>query len=133
MFHYLVAAKWDTSSSSTEYRWCMGGRCTYTGDSGCQVSFPPFTLAGCVINHSYAASVTSWQDGQVSHERNTGSRRVVLRSCTDDVFKSTRHRAVNRSGVERHSIPLFFGTDYNVLLEVCRILHLRVHTCLNPL
>lgn len=37
---------------------------------------------------------------------------------TDDVFKSTVHRAVNRSGVARYSIPLFFGTDYDVPLEV---------------
>ena len=37
--------------------------------------------------------------------------------CPDDVFKSTVHRAVNRSGVERYSIPLFFGTDYDVKLE----------------
>lgn len=38
---------------------------------------------------------------------------------TDDVFKSTVHRAANRSGERRYSIPLFFGTDYDVRLEVC--------------
>jgi len=36
----------------------------------------------------------------------------------DDVFKSTLHRAINKSGEERYSIPLFFGTNYDVLLEV---------------
>ncbi|OSX57200.1 hypothetical protein POSPLADRAFT_1050243 [Postia placenta MAD-698-R-SB12] len=36
---------------------------------------------------------------------------------TNDVFKSTVHRAINRSGVRRYSIPLFFGTDYDVKLE----------------
>jgi len=36
---------------------------------------------------------------------------------TNDVFQSTVHRAVNRSGVERYSIPLFFGTDYDVELN----------------
>jgi isopenicillin N synthase-like dioxygenase len=39
---------------------------------------------------------------------------------TNDVFKSTVHRAANRSGAERYSIPLFFGVDYDVLLEVGR-------------
>ncbi|KAA1478352.1 2OG-Fe(II) oxygenase family protein, partial [Dentipellis sp. KUC8613] len=36
---------------------------------------------------------------------------------TNDVFRSTVHRAVNRSGIARYSIPLFFGTDYDVRLE----------------
>ncbi|KAI0345572.1 Clavaminate synthase-like protein [Trametopsis cervina] len=36
---------------------------------------------------------------------------------TNDVFKSTVHRAINRSGIRRYSIPLFFGTDYDVRLE----------------
>ncbi|OBZ71477.1 hypothetical protein A0H81_08491 [Grifola frondosa] len=38
---------------------------------------------------------------------------------TNDVFKSTVHRAINRGGVHRYSIPLFFGTDYDVKLELC--------------
>ncbi|KAI0930777.1 hypothetical protein AcV7_004869 [Taiwanofungus camphoratus] len=41
---------------------------------------------------------------------------------TNDVFKSTVHRAVNRSGIERYSMPLFFGTDYDVKLEVSTFL-----------
>jgi len=36
---------------------------------------------------------------------------------TNDIFKSTVHRAANRSGARRYSIPLFFGTDYGVPLE----------------
>ncbi|KAF6741449.1 hypothetical protein DFP72DRAFT_833486 [Ephemerocybe angulata] len=44
---------------------------------------------------------------------------------TDDVFKSTPHRVINRSGAERYSIPVFFGTDYDVLLQ-------PIPTCLSP-
>ncbi|RDB14867.1 2-oxoglutarate-Fe(II) type oxidoreductase [Hypsizygus marmoreus] len=36
---------------------------------------------------------------------------------TNDIFKSTVHRAINRNNVHRYSIPLFFGTDYDVELE----------------
>ena len=28
------------------------------------------------------------------------------------------HRDINRNGVDRYAIPLFFGTDYDVKLEV---------------
>jgi hypothetical protein len=41
-----------------------------------------------------------------------------VRPCADDVFKSTVHRAANRSGAERYSIPVFFGSNYDVKLEV---------------
>ncbi|KAL1666184.1 hypothetical protein GGF50DRAFT_113432 [Schizophyllum commune] len=40
-----------------------------------------------------------------------------LARWTNDVFKSTVHRAINRNGVDRYAIPLFFGTDYDVKLE----------------
>ena len=42
-----------------------------------------------------------------------------LERWTNGIFKSTVHRAINRSGVRRYSIPLFFGVDYDVRLEVC--------------
>ncbi|KAJ3518165.1 hypothetical protein NLJ89_g29 [Agrocybe chaxingu] len=44
---------------------------------------------------------------------------------TNDIFKSTVHRAINRSGVRRYSIPLFFGTDYAVKLE-------PIPSCVSP-
>jgi len=44
---------------------------------------------------------------------------------TNDIFKSTLHRVINQSGIERYSIPLFFGTDYDVLLE-------PIPTCVTP-
>ncbi|KAJ8523195.1 hypothetical protein ONZ45_g293 [Pleurotus djamor] len=44
---------------------------------------------------------------------------------TNDTFKSTPHRAINKSGKERYSMPLFFGTDYDVLLE-------PISTCVSP-
>ncbi|KAJ4482524.1 Clavaminate synthase-like protein [Lentinula aciculospora] len=40
-----------------------------------------------------------------------------LARWTNDVFKSTVHRAINKSGQERYSVPLFFGVDYDVLLK----------------
>ncbi|KAF7327169.1 Fe2OG dioxygenase domain-containing protein [Mycena kentingensis (nom. inval.)] len=48
-----------------------------------------------------------------------------LARWTNDFFTSTVHRAINRSGVERYSIPLFFGTDYDVVLE-------PIPSCVSP-
>jgi len=36
-----------------------------------------------------------------------------LMRWTNDLFQSTVHRAVNTSGKERYSIPLFWGADYD--------------------
>ncbi|MEJ2655412.1 MAG: 2-oxoglutarate and iron-dependent oxygenase domain-containing protein [Acidihalobacter sp.] len=36
---------------------------------------------------------------------------------TNDLFASTVHRAVNRSGRERYSIPFFFGPNYDTVVE----------------
>lgn len=44
---------------------------------------------------------------------------------TNDVFASTVHRAINRSGRERYSIPFFFGPDYDTPIEV-------LETCVTP-
>lgn len=35
---------------------------------------------------------------------------------SNDYFKSTIHRAINRSGRERYSIPFFYGCDYQTVL-----------------
>ena len=37
---------------------------------------------------------------------------------TNDLFASTVHRAINRSGQERYSIPYFFGPNYDTLIDV---------------
>ncbi len=36
---------------------------------------------------------------------------------TNDLFRSTVHRALNPSGQERYSIPYFFGPNYDTLIE----------------
>lgn len=36
---------------------------------------------------------------------------------TNDLFASTIHRAINRSGKERYSIPFFFGPNYDTIVE----------------
>lgn len=42
----------------------------------------------------------------------------MLQRWSNDVFKSTIHRAINRTGLERYSLPFFFGVDYSTLIEV---------------
>ncbi|KAJ7175226.1 hypothetical protein C8R43DRAFT_599879 [Mycena crocata] len=37
--------------------------------------------------------------------------------CTNDVFRSPLHRVVSRPGSHRHSIPIFFLADFDVVLE----------------
>ncbi|KAL4064680.1 hypothetical protein V8B97DRAFT_1987681 [Scleroderma yunnanense] len=41
----------------------------------------------------------------------------LLARWTNDAFKSPVHRAINRSGVPRYSIALFFGADSQFQIE----------------
>lgn len=46
---------------------------------------------------------------------NTGNLTV---RWTNGRYKSTKHRVINLSGQERYSIPVFFGPDFDALIEV---------------
>ncbi|KAH8925808.1 Clavaminate synthase-like protein [Atractiella rhizophila] len=41
-----------------------------------------------------------------------------LARWTNETFKSTLHRVINRSGKERYSLPFFYAADYDVPLDV---------------
>ena len=45
---------------------------------------------------------------------------------TNDIFQSTIHRAINRSGVERYSVPMFFGVDYECIIDVLHFCNLSL-------
>jgi hypothetical protein len=42
----------------------------------------------------------------------------LTKSLADDIFKSTFHHTINRSSLHHYSIPLLFGMDYHIKLEV---------------
>ena len=41
----------------------------------------------------------------------------MLARWTNDVFRATPHRVLNKSGRERYTIPFFFGTHYDTWIE----------------
>ena len=65
-------------------------------------------------------------DGQVRYTY-LSAHLSLERRTLDDLFKSTLHRVINRSGMHRYSVPLFFGTDDHVLVEVRLVLNYVVY------
>jgi isopenicillin N synthase-like dioxygenase len=53
---------------------------------------------------------------------NTGNLMV---RWTNGRYKSTKHRVINLSGLERYSVPVFFGPDFDVMIEV-------MDSCITP-
>ncbi len=49
----------------------------------------------------------------------------MLACWTNDVFTATPHRVINSTGKERYSIPFFFGTNYDAVIE-------SLETCCGP-
>jgi isopenicillin N synthase-like dioxygenase len=48
-----------------------------------------------------------------------------VRCLQNDLFVSTLHRAINRTGVERYSIPVFVGTSYDTIIDT-------IPSCITP-
>lgn len=48
----------------------------------------------------------------------------MMMRWTNELYKSTVHRVVNRTGEERYSVPLFFGINNDELVEVIDTGHL---------
>ena len=120
VFHNFVAARRDQRTAGSERRREVDQRCPHPRCARRQVISIFFRLY--LPPHPFARSLGDQFARWTSTFRMFLSfyRFFVLRAeiHADDVFKSTVHRAVNRSGVARYSMPLFFGTDYNVPLQV---------------
>ncbi|KAF8133892.1 hypothetical protein EV363DRAFT_1582878 [Boletus edulis] len=98
-----------------------------------QPATPLQGVEGIGAHTDYECFTILWQDDvpalQVMNTSGTWIDAVPIPGClvvnlgdqfarwTNDVFKSTLHRAINASGQERYSIPVFFGVDHDVKLE----------------
>ncbi|KAN0087661.1 hypothetical protein V8E55_006282 [Tylopilus felleus] len=98
-----------------------------------QPASTPEGVEGIGAHTDYECFTILWQDNvpalQVMNTSGEWVDAVPIPGClvvnlgdqfarwTNDVFKSTLHRAINATGQERYSIPAFFGVDYDVKLE----------------
>lgn len=119
VFHYFMA-RWRSRVTSVEYLVPVD-RCQANSRNFCD-QVRPFNLntrySETIQINSIGDQLARWTSMSIDH---LDSDILLIICILDDIFKSTVHRAVNRSSARRYSMPLFFGTDYHVKLEVCTI------------
>ena len=117
VFHNPMAATRDSSITNYEFRKPMDKGAFNSGYSCHQVRLWGISRITCTLTcliFSLGDQFARW----TSRFTCQCSLHWFQWYHLDDIFKSTFHRAVNSNSVDRYAIPLFFGTDYNVKLEV---------------
>lgn len=82
-------------------------------DSGFMTLLAPNRIAGLSICLPDGA----WIDAPAVEDAYVVNAGDILHRWTNERFLSTRHRVVNRSGVERYAIPFFFNPHPDVMIE----------------
>lgn len=86
----------------------IGAHCDYE----CFTLLEPGNVGGLQIRHGQR-----WLDVELVPDTFVVNLGEMLARWTNDIFKATPHRVLNITGLERYSIPCFFGTNYDARIE----------------